>query len=184
MCCCGLRRIKHIGAHSYGKVVNFRVVTWVSLVHHIMPPLIMFPQQYRISACDENIYCNRIQFLLIISSLFIIYSKTTTKNLTLMHGQSPMLAFLCAFFTPEWWYMYKSLRKRWRGDEDADKGQGRRSHQRHAPPVSLRIINVIDGQNKVWFVQREKSKPITKSSSRLSTLFVNIKMSRLIIEKS
>lgn len=48
-----------------------------------------------------------------------------------------------------------------------------------APPVSLRaqssgslrIINVIDGQNKVWFGQREKSKPITKSSSRLSTLF-------------
>lgn len=48
-----------------------------------------------------------------------------------------------------------------------------------APPVSLcaqrsgslRIINVIDGQNKVWFGQREKSKPITKSSSCLSTLF-------------
>lgn len=36
---------------------------------------------------------------------------------------------------------------------------------------SLRIINVIDGQNKVWFGQRKKSKPITKSSSCLSTLF-------------
>lgn len=65
-------------------------------------------------------------------------------------------------------------------DADEGRGSGGRSQSAvrslcHCALIvssgSLRIINVIDGQNKVWFGQREKSKPITKSSSCLSTLF-------------